>query len=245
MNLTWHIIRKDLIYLRWTLLVWGLSYLYLLVQPNLSVSGSVQLRDYLHIFSLVTFGVLSVALIMGVVQADHPNDSRGQWRTRPISAVRMMTAKLLFIGLLFVALPLLADWLKNQVGATQTMQSFKEYSLFVLMLTSLSLSFVATAACTKNGAHGLLLWVGLIFATGSLAEGLSRILPRLSLQLSMQMNMNRGLAILAFSAAIALAVILNQYLRRRMTASIVLLVVGSVGSALMGTLWSYYYFYQG
>lgn len=244
MNLTLHIIGKDLVRFRASLFVWGVSCLCLWVQPHLNPGASGNLRDYLQIFSVVTFAVLSVMLISAVVYDDHPNDSRGQWRTRPISAARMVTAKLVLIGFLFVVLPVLAVWIGNQLGETQTMQSFREYSLFALVLASLSLSLAATAACTKKEAHGLLLWVGLIFATGTLIEGLIRFLPKLSMQLSMQMNLTRGIAILAFSAAIALAVILNQYVRRQLKVSIALLVVGCVGSALMGTLWSFYYFYQ-
>ena len=78
-----------------------------------------------------------------------------------------------------------------------------------------------------------------------MAEILSRSLPKLTTRLSMQMNMDRIIALLVFSAVLSLAIILNQYLRRRLTTTVVLLILLSVGCALIGGLWSYYYFYVG
>ncbi len=244
MNLTLHLIRKDLFHFRWALLVWGASFAYLLLQANLTLTGSVTLRDYFQFVALLLFGLLSVGLIAEVMQEDHPNDSSGFWRTRPISPIRLLTAKLLLIGFLFIGLPLLAVWLKNRAPALQTVQSVREYCLIVLVLGSLVLSFAAAAVCTKSGAHSLLLWVTLIFSTATLAEFLGRFLPVLNRQMTAQMNSHTALAILFFSVVVSLAVILNQYLKRQLAVSIILMVTGVVSTALIGTMWSYYYFYH-
>jgi len=193
---------------------------------------------------MLLFLVLSVALISGVVQEDHPTDSREQWRTRPISPFRLLPAKLGLIGLLFIALPLLAACLRDRNAALVTLATFQEYGLIALVLTSITFSITATATCTKNVAQSLALWVGIVFATASLATALSRYAPVLSRQVAMHMYNTRVLAILAFSTTTALAIILNQYLRRRLGVTIALLVMGSIGSALIGTIWSYYYFYH-
>lgn len=80
MNHLTHIIRKDLVRFRAALVVWGLVFSYLLVQPNLKASGPDQWQDFMHLFSLILLGALSVGLIAGLVQEDHPDDSRAQWR---------------------------------------------------------------------------------------------------------------------------------------------------------------------
>ncbi|MND02811.1 hypothetical protein D3C83_223400 [compost metagenome] len=56
--------------------------------------------------------------------------------------------------------------------------------------------------------------------------------------------MQRTWAILLFSLIIGLAVITNQYLRRRVGFSIGLLVFGAVGLAVIGSLWGYFYLYH-
>ena len=180
MNLTAHIIRKDLVHYRWALLVWGLSFLYLAVRPNLAPAGSVAAQDYFQVMALITFAVLCVALIAGFVQDDNPTDSSAHWRTRPISPIRLMSAKLLLLGALFVGLPLLVIWAKNHFGFTASVAYFREYCLIALVLASLTLSFTAAAACTKNVLYCLLLWVGIVFATGTLMDFLNRFSPVLS-----------------------------------------------------------------
>lgn len=245
MNRTLHIVRKDLRHFGWALLVWVSSFLYLFLQPNARPAGTMGLRDFLLLSAMLLFTVFSAGLIAGIVQEDHPTDSNAPWRSRPISALRLAAVKLGSIVLLFVAFPLAAIMVKSFFSSAPTVQTLSEYSLTALVLTSVALSFTATSACTKNGLHSALLWAGVVFASGSLAEVLGRALPALSMRLSMQMNNSRVITLLVFSAVMSLAIILNQYLRRRLTASVVLLVVAAIGSALIGTLWSYYYFYQG
>jgi len=113
-----------------------------------------------------------------------------------------------------------------------------------LMLASVTLSFVAAATCTRNTLHCVLLWVAVIFATGSLAEILGHLAPGVNRQVSAQLTTPRVLAVLEFSTVSALAIILNQYLRRRLSVSIMLLVFGSIGTAVIGSAWGYYYFFH-
>lgn len=246
MNLIWQIIKKDLYQFRWSLVLWLACFAYIFfVQEKASFSGNVNLKDYFRLTSLLTIAVISCAMLIGIIQQDHPTDNRAFWRTRPIAAGRLMVAKLGLVFAIFVGIPLLTvmagGWLQKLV----LLQSFREYSLMILTLSSIALTLAAAAACTSNVAYALLLWLGVIFGSGTLAEIADRVSPKLTLGLSMRMNMQRSITLLAFSAVISLAIILNQYLRRRFNTTVVLLIVGSVGSALMGVLWSYYYFYQG
>ena len=50
-------------------------------------------------------------------------------------------------------------------------------------------------------------------------------------------------ASLILSTVLALAVTMNQYLRRRLAVSVGLLLVGAVGTAMLGAFYGYFYFY--
>ena len=246
MNLTWHIIKKDLYQFRWSLALWLACFAYIfLVQEKVSFHGNIDLRDYFRLISILTIAVISCAMLIGIIQQDHPTDSRAFWRTRPIAPGRLVAAKLGLLLTLFVGIPLLTIMARGWLQQLVVLQTFREYSLMILVLGSITLSLAAAAACTSNIAYALLLWLGVVFGSGTLAEALDRFLPKLTLRLSQQMNMQRVITLLVFSVVISLAIILNQYLRRRFTTSVILLILGSVGSSLIGVLWSYYYFYQG
>jgi hypothetical protein len=53
--------------------------------------------------------LLPVATTMLVVQADHPDDDRAFWRTRPIAPAALAVAKIAFLALLFVLVPAAID----------------------------------------------------------------------------------------------------------------------------------------
>ncbi|HEY8993819.1 MAG TPA: hypothetical protein VIM71_03985 [Lacunisphaera sp.] len=243
MNLTLHLIKKDIYRNRWALSCWVLS----LISPFLQTQVPMQsgnLRDYLQIAAMLAMLILSIGLIADFVQVDHPTQEDQHWRALPVSAGRMMMAKLLLIGTIFVVVPVAATCIYHVFDRGQSLHDASEYGLQGLTLAAIVLSLAATAACTKNVVHCLVLWLALIFGAGSLAELLNRFTPVLSRQITRQININVALTVLGFSAVTALGIILNQYLRRRLGASVALLIAGSVGSALVGTMWGYYYFYS-
>lgn len=245
MNLTWQIVKKDLYQFRWSLALWLACFLYVfLFQERAIVHAEVQLRDIFRLVAVLTVMVFSWAMLVSILQQDHPTDPRAFWRTRPISAVRLVTAKLGLVLTLFVGIPLLialaGGWLQHLV----ILHTLREFSLMALAMGSLTLSLAAAASCTSNIVYALVLWVGVAFGSGTVAEILGRLLPKLTARLTLQMNMDRAITLLVFSAVISLALILNQYLRRRLTTTIILLILASVGCALIGVLWSYYYFYH-
>ena len=53
--------------------------------------------------------LLPVATTMLVIQADHVDDDRAFWRTRPIAPAALAVAKVAFLGLLFVLVPAAID----------------------------------------------------------------------------------------------------------------------------------------
>lgn len=246
MNLTIHIILKDLRRMRWALAIWILCLVYQLFQSRLQ-PGVDSLRDFLQFSAIMLSLVVGVGLVADLMQSDHPTLSEAHWRTLPISAGRLLAAKLLLILALFVFLPIGAALARNWLGEGspyRNLRHWHEIGWALLILSAVNLSYAAVAACTRNVVHSLGLWLGLIFATATLASYLGRYAPVLPLESYIRMGSDKPMAVLALSLVIALAVILNQYLRRRITVSILLLLAGTVGAALIGTLWGYFYFYS-
>ena len=246
MNLTWHLIAADLRHFRWAIALWlgCLAFVFLGQERVLALSGA-NLRDYVRLVTLFLVVGLAVAVLMGVMQADPADDSRAFWRTRPIAPVRLVAAKLGLLLGLFVGGPFLlvlaGGWMQRLV----LLQGWREHLLMLLALGAVALAVMAAASCTRSIGAGLVLLVGLVFASGTLADFVSDRLPQLPLKLSLQTSLARVITLLAGSALVSLAIILNQYVRRRRGWSVVLLAGGAVLPALLAVFWTCFYFYRG
>jgi hypothetical protein len=246
MKLTMHIIRKDLLRMRWSVLIWALSLGYLFLRSRLR-PGIDNMADFLQLTAVMLTVVVGVGLIADLMQSDHPTRSDAHWRGLPITGRRLVAAKLLLLGGLFVILPIFAATALNLTSSNSAFRNLRhldEYLTIFLVLSAVSLSLAATAACTKNVVHSLGLWLGLFFTAGTLASYLDRFAPILSRQALAGLAAEKAHAILALSVIVGVAVILNQYLRRQVVLSVALLLFGSVGAALIGTMWGYFYFYS-
>lgn len=245
MNSTLHLVRKDLHYFRSALIAWIASLVLLAVAPNARFSGAMNLRDFLQLFGLLMIVVVFVGLLAGIVQVDHPSDSAAHWRTRPISPWRMLGAKVLLILGVFVVLPLAVIMVSHLAGAASRLHDLREYGFVALFLANFALSFAATSACTKNMLFSVLLWLGVVFASGTMVELLGRVLPKLHARASAEMIGHQAVTLMVVSIVLGLLVLANQYVRRRLSASIMIFAIAAVSTALIGALWNYYYFYQG
>ena len=113
MNFVWHIVKKDLRALRWPLVVWvaliaaKLAMGVLLLTSD--TTGDQELFDTLSGISKVLAGLefLGVVLVAALIQEDMLVGTTAFWITRPISGARLLTAKLLGLGIIFVVLPVL------------------------------------------------------------------------------------------------------------------------------------------
>lgn len=127
MKLIWHIIRKDIVRERWALLLWVLLFvaqivLGVVVLRRDAALDATQLADLKSSAGAMVFlqVVLGYVLVARLVQADVLIGTNMFWRTRPISAVRLLTSKMIGTLLLFAVLPvlvLLPWWLYCHFGA--------------------------------------------------------------------------------------------------------------------------------
>ncbi|MDQ5979308.1 MAG: hypothetical protein QG602_2282 [Verrucomicrobiota bacterium] len=244
MNLILHIIKKDILRLRWALLIWTASYLALLLQPQRRL-GANTVWDYLLFTAGLMVVVVGIGVVADIIQADHPTRDDAHWRTLPMSSRRVVTAKLLLLGSLFVGLPLVTVWLGNCLSERPAMRELSEYGMLALVLANFVLSLAAAAACTRTVVHCLMLWLGLSLGTMALAGVLSRFAQVLSPHALFRMPLDKVQVITTLSILVGLAVILNQYLRRKLGTSVVLYLFGAVGVACAGVFWGYFYLYQG
>jgi len=235
MNLTWHIFRKDLRRLKLPMALWLTTIVVrLLVQavvcglfghPRLEWIGYVGDGPWTLVRDALDLVV--VYLLAGwLVFEDSLRDRDAFWLTRPISGGRLLGAKLLAMGLLLVAAPVVLHvpwWLACgfHAGDLATAAGVKASILLFVMLTS------ACCAALTDGFPRYLLWsfggvacfailetaVGWVIGIGGVTGSSAGIyVTRMEMSLI-------GLGL------IALAVLCHQYLTRRVWRSIVLLVV--------------------
>ncbi len=125
MNLTWHIIVKDLRRMRFNLAVWValLVVKIALFQSLFSTAmADAEMFERRHIglgLFAVLEGLVAYLLTATLVLEDSPTGSRVFWMTRPLSGGRLLVAKLFGAGLAFVILPVLVAlpwWLACGLG---------------------------------------------------------------------------------------------------------------------------------
>jgi hypothetical protein len=112
MKLVWHVIRKDLVRLRWWLLAW-IAVLALPIFIGVEFTfhrrlelGGIRLADVVRTLDMLEIG-LGWLLTIVLVQGDALVGSRQFWLTRPISGTRMLAAKAGGLVVILGAIPVL------------------------------------------------------------------------------------------------------------------------------------------
>lgn len=237
MNTTLQLLRRDLAHFRWALITGAVSFVFLFAQSQLGLVRSADLRDGLQLAAFLVLSVCAMRVIAGLMQETATPE--------PASAGRRLAAKLLLIVAVFVALPVLVIWLKNQVVSLKSMAYAGEYLLAAAAFAALALSFAAAAACTRSTMRAGFFWATVVFGSGTLLEALTRWSPAGYRAVSRGMTMGGMTLVLGVGVLVAVGIIIQQQLRRRLSLLAVTAVVLAAGAALVGSLWSYHYFYAG
>ena len=145
MNLTWHIVKKDLRALRWPIGVWILCIFAKLGVGVLLLNASGQEGvEWFRQMDMMAKGlavgeVLSFVLVAALIQEDLMVGTTAFWMTRPISGGRLLRAKLLTIGLVFLLAPVVVTlpwWLGCHYGldeiAWAAAETFAVHAIVVL-----------------------------------------------------------------------------------------------------------------
>ncbi len=229
MNLTWHIIKKDLCRFRLPISVWALAGTIVLVL-NLhhvwteAYGGSV--GQMIATFSAVAFFLLGIALLGWFVQEDNVATPGAFWQSRPISGGQLLAAKASIAFVLLVFIPMLAS-----DACAQGHLVSGAFGRHLFVLTALTAYGMAMAAATReNGAFvlGCVVAIGVFLATAPIDLLLNhRGLLRPAAQF----------ASVAVIGAGGLAGILNQYLRRKTMLTFAVLGATIMIAVLVWELW--------
>ena len=240
MNLTWHIVKKDLRALRWPIGVWfaciiaklGIGVLLL----NASGTEGIEWFNQMDFMSkaLAVGELLSFVLVAALIQEDLMVGTTAFWMTRPISGGRLLRAKLLTIGLVFLLAPLLVTlpwWLGCHYGPDE----------------------IAWAAVETLAVHAFVVLAALVWS--AVTDGLGRfvmwslvtvvVIPMLTAILSYYVRHGRPAAVpevvstralvaLGLVALGTLAILIHQYLTRHTWRSIG--IIGGTISLVVLTL---------
>lgn len=230
MKLIWHIIRKDLRRLASTYAGWAVAGIYLIFYRELNIVQR-SIWDNLGIVALFTFLALGIALIASIIQEDGSCGANEFWRTRPISAGRMLAAKLTLVLVSFAFIPM-AFALTLRPGQGGELAAIGAISVYVL-------AFAAVAACTRDLGQFLLVVVACVMIAPTLGRALAIAVPVVELTKPAA----AGLAFIkivllhAVVGLAALAILLNQYTTRRTVLSRWLIAATVLAGALIGGLW--------
>lgn len=240
MSLTWHIVRKDLLRLRWVLLLWVVAIVAQLclatIQSSLDEKGHVLFYAAAWTFGSIFVPVIGFGLVMGLQDDDPVAATDAFWITRPITGGRLLGAKALALALLCLV-PVFVDapfWVIHDFGPqllgraavrTLTLQAF------IAMLA------VPFAIISANGSRfvmnvmlGGAILVALMLLYGLLGPGSPR--PD-----SETARLSRALILVLIWTAAIVALAFNQYCRRRLRLSIAILA-GAVAVGFAVSRWS-------
>jgi hypothetical protein len=244
MNLTWHIVKKDLRRLLVPLALWALL---LLVQifigvrllhgdgDNLEWFGRMSLYGYLF-FALDL--VVSYVLVAMLIHEDPLTGSQEFWLTRPISGGRLLAAKSLGAVLMFGVLPVaiwLPWWLASGYGWPEVAAAIFE-TLVLKWVVIIPASLLA--ALTANFSRYLTWTLAtiLLLVLGSALVGMS--LPILQRWSDAGLTETRPwLTLVAAAMGVAVVVVCHQFLTRHTVRSFVIGGSGFVLVALTVVLW--------
>ena len=170
MNLTAHILHKDVRRLRWTLVV-----LFVLVAARLLVETVgvdvalmgrgplVAITQISELLSL-TYGLFFPFLVSRLIHDEPLVGREAFWLTRPISPVALMGAKLVFAALFLLALPLAANLIVPAVFGMPVGDVGRIIPVFGLNQVLLILALIALATVTPSLVRYVLALVGIMGA---------------------------------------------------------------------------------
>jgi hypothetical protein len=244
MNLTWHIVKKDLRSLKWPLLLWTL-----LIVGKLGVgvlllrtkgADTEEINSLMHlqaaVYILTGLECISFVLAAALIQEDLLVGTTAFWVTRPISGARLLRAKLLGLVLIFGLLPLLVMlpwWLWNGYGPTEICWAALET---ILIQTACVLVGLLWSVVTDGFARFLMWTLAMLVAvpltTASVAYYVTSHPP----------EPQPGVMVTRFGLVLGLAVIgilaltVHQFLTRKLWRSVAI-IGATVGLIVATALW--------
>lgn len=237
MKTIWHLVKKDLLRLRWAWLLWTLLLLgeialaeFILTPRSLDIDWFRQMT-MTHLLLFVGHVVLVIVLVSLTVMDDSPAGDHAFWLTRPISGLKLLAAKFGVMFLMFWLWPVLVAfpwWVYSGVHGLELLNGFTQAGM-------VNLAFIvptwAVAVISRN--FGRFLMVGFLISLGALVL--------VTVAVSRELIGNAGRGIMNFNPSVPvnlallsfLLVIVVQYVTRLSALSKGLLATGLFGAAIL------------
>ncbi len=166
-------LRQDLIAIRWALPTWiGITLFLVLLPTDLARASFTNVRDYAHLFAIISWVVLICVLFARIALGHSPVDARNGWRTRPLLPGVIALEKLLLASAVFLIPILMGNWASNITPA-----------ITIPFLVLLGLLFIASLVPTPRALVAAFLIVGVLLLS-SLSFLFNRLSPYYAFALS-------------------------------------------------------------
>ena len=242
MNLTWHIVKKDLRALRWPLVLWtllivtklGMGVVLLTADGTEGEAWFVRIDGTAKL--LAALECAGFVLVAALVQEDLLVGTTAFWVTRPISGGRLLRAKLAGIGLVFGVLPLLVTlpwWLGCGYGWREIAWAAAETAALQAVVVLVGLLW----AVVTDGLARFLMWtLVMLVAFPSIAGSIAVYHERTHASPGSGVVATRIALVISLAVLGVLAVVVHQYLTRRTWRS-VSVIGGAVALIAAVALW--------
>ncbi len=242
MNLTWHIVKKDLRALKWPLLVWALIVAFKLgVGVTLLTADGTEGQEWFARLNMLAklmagFEGVCFVLVAALIHEDGLVGTTAFWMTRPISGARLLGAKLLGTGLVFWVAPVLVSlpwWLWCGYGWPEIGWAAAE---MVAIQTIFVLVGLLWAVVTDGYARFLMWTLVMVVAVPMVGVLIGLHFTKTDAIVTSEVATSRMAVILALAVAGIGSVVAHQFLTRRLGRSIAL-IGATVGLIIMTALW--------
>lgn len=243
-----HILRKDLRRLRWPLIVWGVILIAQVVLSGVGAAAAgtpfaaaIVLRE-LSVM-LAALQTLMLALLVARLVHDEPLVGLNAfWLTRPYSSRALFSAKLLFVAVVLVLAPLVADLATMSMFHAGPGAQLYAAPTFAASHLTWALGLWVVAALTPSLAAFVLTLIGVV--VGLVVTVLLLISVTFALGLAetsfdgpMIPDPTPGIISLVVFIAATLVVIVYQYRRRRWPVAAALATAGLVAAGVVPAYW--------
>ncbi len=233
MKLTWLIVWKDLARLRLALALWAAAFLWEYALGVRLLAGNIpdlSLFERLRLYDVVAFGlqgVIGYILIAALIHEDPLVGSTAFWPTRPISALRLLGAKLIGCLVIFWVFPVLLAlpwWLYCGYGAHDVLNASLYTFYLHLLPLSVGLLIASLTGTISRYLAGTCIAVAVVCVGLALVENsdfshvASMDIPAAWEQSDVRVRTLIGLVVFGFPAIAAL-----QFLTRKLVRSLVVL----------------------
>ena len=238
------ILWKDLRGLRWELAGWiALNAVFAATWPALAATGNVRSYLFVPFFSgiPVLVGACGTLLAIRIVQADPLVGTTATWRTRPLSRLSWLAAKLLLVAVVVVAIPSLAEALLALSLGMRVQDVVVVAVIGAAWWAVWAAPGMAVGAIAPSFARAFLVAIGAVALMALFRTQVSPALERVALPLGWSSSLAQSQILMSSLVMVggALTVVIHQVLSLRVIRSCVLATIALLCFLVVADAWQW------